>query len=189
MIEDGDKCGEAKMRKKQVKKGKYLEEEPKKVSKVNFSHVIACCVVIVSLCVLAAFLWKRQEQGVYNSIVRQGYTGTQEQWLASLVGEEIGQGNAETAYELAVRNGYQGTETDWIERLTGKVVVEVNRTPYVIARENGFEGSLAEWLTEIATNPMDLGNSNGQSQKTEYELACEYGYTGTFIEWLVSVAE
>ena len=124
---------------------------------------------------------------VYQSIVWRGYDGTQEQWLASLVGEEADPVGAETAYELAVENGYAGTETEWLEALTGVTVEQIENTPYAIACEHGFEGSLSEWLTDLADQPEQLGRTKEGGQKTPYDLACEYGYSGTFIEWLVSV--
>lgn len=139
--------------------------------------------------ILLAVVLAIPKDGVYRTIVRNGYTGTQEQWLASLVGEEAGAGNVETAYELAVQNGYKGSEAEWIETLTGASVETVQKPPYEIARENGFEGSLTEWLTGLADRPEELGRSKSAAQKTEYEFACEYGYSGTFIEWLVSVTQ
>ena len=145
--------------------------------------------VAAVLAVLLAVVLAIPKGGVYHTIVRDGYTGTQEQWLASLVGEEAGAGNVETAYELALQNGYTGSEAEWIETLTGVSVETVQKTPYEIARENGFEGSLTEWLTGFADRPEELGRSKSAAQKTEYEFACEYGFSGTFIEWLVSVTQ
>ena len=46
----------------------------------------------------------------YELAVAHGYTGTEEQWLASLVGEAGPAGaDGKSAYELAVENGYTGT--------------------------------------------------------------------------------
>ena len=145
---------------------------------------VAAVIAVLLIIVLAL-----PKGGVYRTIVRSGYTGTQEQWLASLVGEEADAGNVETAYELAVQNGYKGSEAAWIETLTGVSLETVQKTPYAIACENGFVGSLAEWLTGLADQPEKLGRSKRSAEKTEYEFACEYGYSGTFIEWLVSVTQ
>ena len=145
---------------------------------------VAAVIAILMIVVLAI-----PKGGVYRTIVRSGYSGTQEQWLASLVGEEADAGNVETAYELAVQNGYKGSEAVWIETLTGASLETVEKTPYAIACENGFTGSLTEWLTGLADQPEKLGRSKRSAEKTEYEFACEYGYSGTFIEWLVSVTQ
>lgn len=45
----------------------------------------------------------------YAIAVKHGYTGTEEDWLASLKGE-----NGESAYAAAVRGGYEGSEEDFI---------------------------------------------------------------------------
>lgn len=174
---------------KTKKKGKYLKEPPKRnrKRKKNMKVAVWAGVVVILTVVLVAMICGLQNRSVYQTIVHNGYTGTQEQWLASLVGEDADSGDAESAYELAVANGYKGTEAEWIETLIGSRVDHINASPYSLACENGFDGSLAEWLTDIADKPENLGKSDDGSQKTEYELACEYGYSGTFIEWLVSI--
>lgn len=170
-------------------KGKYLREQPKRKRRRKKEPIVPVLIGIVVLLAvgLLCLIGGLQNRSPYQKLVHNGYVGTQEQWLASLVGEEANTGDVETAYELAVKNGYKGTEAEWIETLLGSPVDHINASPYSIACENGFEGSLAEWLTDIADKPDTLGISNGEGQKTEYELACEYGYSGTFIEWLVSV--
>ncbi|MBO6302799.1 MAG: hypothetical protein J6N15_10220 [Ruminiclostridium sp.] len=47
----------------------------------------------------------------YETAVRNGFNGTEKEWLDSLVGE--------SAYEIAVRNGYKGTEKEWLSSLQG----------------------------------------------------------------------
>lgn len=174
----------------QKKTGKYLSETPGKTRKHKKSKSVPLLITVICimLAVLGGILYFIYNQSIYQLIVRDGYTGTEEQWLASLVGEEVGQDGAESAYELAVANGYAGTEAKWIETIIGVPAAEIKASPYALACENGFEGSLAEWLAEIADKPEKLGISDGKGQKTEYELACEYGYSGTFVEWIVSVA-
>lgn len=166
--------------------GKYLKKEAseKKQSPLKTRPIILAVSIIV-ICIL--LICMAHDHSAYQKIVHNGYIGTQEQWLASLVGEEADTGDADTAYQLAVKNGYRGTESEWIETLIGVEVDDLTGSPYMLACENGFEGSLAEWLTEIADKPEKLGKSDNEGPKTEYELACEYGYSGTFIEWLVSV--
>lgn len=168
--------------------GKYLKEKPKRKGCHKVSPIILVIIgaVIVLAIGLTYMIDQSQDCSVYQRLVRDGYAGTQEQWLASLVGEEADK-EAESAYELAVEKGYMGSETEWIETLLGIREDNPSASPYTLACENGFEGSLAEWLTQLADEPEKLGRSNGEKQKTEYELACDYGYSGTFIEWLVSV--
>lgn len=168
------------------KNGRYLKQTQKRKKRKNMAVPVLSGVIVILLIAVAAMLLNVHNRSVYQVISHDGYTGTQEQWLASLVGEETDM-NAESAYELAVRNGYIGSESEWIEALAGVSVEKVKTSPYQLACEMGFEGSLTEWLTQIADKPEKLGRSNDEEKKTEYELACEYGYTGTFIEWLVSV--
>lgn len=154
----------------------------KKIPKTAIFLAIAA----VALVLVIAWAHRPQESSIYQTIVSKGYTGTQEQWLASLVGETVDD-EMETAYALAAANGYKGSESEWNRTLTGAKSSSTQANTYALARENGFDRSLVEWLTEIADTPENLGVSGSNGRKTEYELACEYGYSGTFIEWLVSV--
>ena len=146
--------------------------------------IIGTCMVLI---VIAFAVVVFRKETVFQLIVRDGYRGTQEQWLASLVGQEIALEGNESADELAVKNGYAQSEQDWIMTLIGVQIESVQESPYALACANGFEGSLTEWLTNLADQPEKLGKSARGEPKTEYELACEYGFNGTFIEWLVSI--
>lgn len=168
------------------KSGKYLKQTTKRHKKGKPITVVLMGIIVLLVVAVAVMLWFTPGRSAYQMIVHDGYKGTQEQWLASLVGEET-DSNADTAYELAVQNGYTGSETEWIDAIVGVPLEFANKSPYELACENGFDGSLSEWLTSIADNPEMLGQSESAEQRTEYELACEYGYSGTFIEWLVSV--
>lgn len=60
----------------------------------------------------------------YEIAVKNGFTGTEAEWLASLKGETGEDGaagengiNGLSAYEVAVINGFVGTETEWLESL------------------------------------------------------------------------
>ena len=51
----------------------------------------------------------------YEIAVQQGFVGTEDEWLASLVGPEGPEGpEGKSAYEVAVENGYIGSEEDWV---------------------------------------------------------------------------
>ncbi len=47
----------------------------------------------------------------YDVAVKNGYKGTETEWLNSLVGA--------SAYEIAVRNGFKGSEAQWLNSLQG----------------------------------------------------------------------
>ena len=94
-------------------------------------------------------------KSAYELAVENGYQGTVEEWLASLVGETGANGeDGKSAYELAVENGYEGTLDDWLESLVGATGAtgeagSDGKSAYELAVENGFEGSLEEWLTSL----------------------------------------
>ena len=73
-------------------------------------------------------------EGIYELAVRKGFEGTEEQYLASLVGR--------SAYEEARANGYIGTSSEWLDSLQGK-------NAYELAVMAGYEGTLAQWLDDL----------------------------------------
>ncbi len=172
------------------KQGKF-EKTPSKRGKKKKSSagmIVMLCVEVILCCALGAWLiwggFGSGGDGVFGEIVRDGYSGTQEQWLASLVGQEAG---GRTAYQLACGNGYRESEAVWLETISGSRNTEAGMSPYAAACQNGYSGTFAQWLESLAEEPEAMGRSESGEEKTEYELACEYGYTGTFIEWLISV--
>lgn len=81
---------------------------------------------------------KLLQQGImgasaYEIAVNNGFTGTEEEWLASLKGETgaagaVGENGKDgidgadgaSAYEIAVKNGFEGTESEWLASLKGE---------------------------------------------------------------------
>lgn len=103
----------------------------------------------------------RTNQGLsaYEVAVKNGFQGTEAEWLTSLKGQ--------SAYALAVLLGFDGTEAEWLESLVGPGAYET-------AVEQGFVGTKAEWLESI----------KGQST---YQLALQQGFVGTEDEFLDSL--
>ena len=56
-------------------------------------------------------------KSAYELAVEKGYSGSLDEWLASLNGTNGD--NGKSAYELAVEKGYQGTIEEWLESLKG----------------------------------------------------------------------
>lgn len=112
-------------------------------------------------------------KSAYELAVENGYQGTLEEWLASLVGETGAQGaDGKSAYELAVENGYEGTLDDWLESLvgatgatgaTGEAGAD-GKSAYELAVENGFEGSLEEWLTSLVGSSGEDGTDGADGE-------------------------
>lgn len=63
-------------------------------------------------------------KSAYELAVENGYDGTVEEWLASLVGEVGATGadgkDGKSAYEIAVEKGFAGTEEEWLTSLLGE---------------------------------------------------------------------
>lgn len=76
-------------------------------------------------------------KSAYELAVENGYNGTVQEWLASLVGPP-----GASAYEIAVSHGYQGTEESWLASLSGK-------SAYEIAVDHGFTGTEEQWLESL----------------------------------------
>ena len=102
--------------------------------------------------------------------VENGYTGTLQDWLASLVGA-AGKDGA-SAYELAVAHGYQGTEEEWLASLVGKD----GKSAYELAVALGYTGTEAEWIASLkgtdgkngADGKDGANGSNGNGIKNAY---------------------
>ena len=120
----------------------------------------------------------------YADAVRNGYSGTTEEWIAALVGETVP--GSESAFSLAQQKGYKESLAHWMQSLTGKTSEDPTISAFELMQKNGYRGSLTEWLTSLVKEPEKLGHSE-TADKTDYELACEYGFTGTFIDWMVSL--
>lgn len=129
----------------------------------------------------------RTNQGLsaYEVAVKNGYQGTEEEWLLTL--------NGKSAYELAVELGYTGTEPQWLATLVGP-------SAYDEAVKNGFVGTEAAWLLSLqGKSAFDIAKANGfvgtESQwlaslkgKSAYEIAKEIDPTvGTEAEWLATL--
>jgi hypothetical protein len=81
---------------------------------------------------------------VYSAAVANGFTGTIQQWLASLTGPQ-----GESAFDVAVANGFTGTLTQWLASLAGPQ----GQSAYQVAVTNGFTGTQAQWLASLVGAP------------------------------------
>ena len=109
-------------------------------------------------------------KSAYELAVENGFQGTLDEWLATLVGPKGADGTNGT-------NGINGTNGT-----NGK-------SAYELAVEKGYTGTLDEWLASLvgANGTNGINGTNGTNGKSAYELAVEKGYTGTLDEWLASL--
>lgn len=173
--------------------------------KRNIQRLVAILLSLALLCGLVGCAGN--PKSAYELAVKNGYTGTELEWLASLAGEVGADG--ESAYELAVKNGYKGTEAEWLNSLIGESGKDgkdgaqgvkgdkgdtgaqgakgekgdtgaEGKSAYKIAVENGFQGSVEQWLESLV-------GADGAEGKSAYKLAVENGYRGTQAQWLESL--
>lgn len=85
----------------------------------------------------------------YELAQRDGYLGTEVEWLQSLAGKN--------AYLIAVDNGFRGTEEEWLNSMRGK-------STYALAVENGFKGTEKEWLDSFKLD-SGLTTWSGRTQE------------------------
>ena len=132
-------------------------------------------------------------KSAYELAVDNGYAGTLEEWLLSLVGAAGAVGpagqNGKSAYELAVDNGYTGTEAEWLTTLIGAAGQDGQNgtngmSAYQIYCESNIDPDLEEdaWLAS-------LYGEDGQNGKSAYEIyvAVNPGSTLSESEWLESL--
>ena len=126
-------------------------------------------------------------KSAYELAVDKGYTGTVEEWLASLVGEVGATGqagaNGQSAYELAVENGYKGDVQSWLASLVGARGNDGTdgKSAYEIAVTNGYKGSETEWLASLVGakgDKGDKGDTGAQGPQGEQGIQGEKGDKG-----------
>ena len=59
----------------------------------------------------------------YQLAVKNGYTGTEKEWIDSITGVE-----GKSAYQVAVANGYSGTEEEWLNSLKAAGLNDIVKT-------------------------------------------------------------
>lgn len=126
----------------------------KKYVKILSSILI---VLVISLALSGCFTIG-EGMSAYDIAVKNGFNGTEEEWLKSLKGKDSGK----SAYEIAVENGFRGTEEEWLESLKGKngldgqdgkdappiTITEI----YEALKESGYTGSFRDFIEEYLSN-------------------------------------
>lgn len=102
----------------------------------------------------------------YELALKNGTTTakTEEEWLASLAGEDGAEGKS--AYELACANGYTGTVDEWLVSLKGEKGEKGEdgrdgKSAYEVALANGYTGTEAQWVSELLGNRTESGTGSG----------------------------
>ena len=133
----------------------------------------------------------------YEVAVANGFVGTEEEWLESLVGEAGPAGPAgadgapgadgDSAYEVAVANGFVGTEEEWLESLVGEQGPPGSGGgASVVEGTNPATAENGTFFYDTDADPGDFGGG-GADGASAYEVAVANGFVGTEAEWLLSL--
>lgn len=151
----------------------------------------AAILIIIAACVVSLILVNKEPQCAFYQVKAAGYTGTKEQFLASLAGENAhsyDSASRQSSFELAQEKGYDKSYAEWEKTVSNSNYGNDGLSMYSHACKAGYKGSLSEWLSSLVDEPERLGHSDS-GQKTDYELACDYGFQGSFTDWLVSLID
>ena len=153
------------------------------------SRIILFMFVLIAIAVGVFFI--SNQNSPYQRVVREGYSGTEEQLLASLVGELSIKGiiaEEDSAFWYAQTQGYRGSCEDWAEALIGIRTTGTGISLYEVLVDSGYNGGAEAWLESLVRTPENLGKSANPAVPTEYEQACTYGFKGSFVQWLLTLA-
>lgn len=135
----------------------------------------------------------RGEKGysAYEVAVKNGYTGTEAEWLATLKGDKGDKGEPGA-------NGSDGKPgkdgVDGANGADGKPGVN-GLSAYELAAKNGFTGNESSWLASLKGDKGDQGPKGNDGQNgvngvdgkdglSAYSIAVKNGYSGTEEEWV-----
>ena len=110
----------------------------------------------------------RYGYSAYRLAVLDGFEGTEQEWLESLIGPQ-----GKSAYQVAVDNGFEGTVAEWLASLKGPA----GDSAYEVAVQEGFVGTKAQWLASLV-GPQGL---------SAYQVAVVEGFEGSVSDWLASL--
>ncbi|UGL60475.1 lipase acylhydrolase domain protein [Staphylococcus phage vB_SurM-PSU4] len=112
----------------------------------------------------------------YDIAVKNGFSGTEKEWVESIKGEKGDSGlnltQGGSAYEYALDNGFEGTVEEWLESLKG---------------DKGEQGKQGKQGTQGKDGINGKDGIDGNDGLSAYQIAKEYGYNGTEQEWLDSL--
>ena len=142
-------------------------------------------------------------KSAYELAVKNGFKGSEEDWLESLVGPQGPRGYSAYQAWKTLEGNEKGTVEDFIESLVGPQG-EDGVSAYKLAVQKGFKGTEEEWLESLVGPQGPIGEAfkyedfteeqlealrgpQGEQGFSAYELAVQNGFEGTEEEWLESL--
>ena len=141
------------------------------------------CIVLLLVITLLSGCGK-DGKSAYEIALDHGFVGTEEQWLASLRGDD-GANGKDGANGLDGASGLHGA--DGIDGEDGKDGSD-GKSAYELAVEYGYSGTQEEFVQLLlGRTPGFTGSYVPVPGKSAYEIAVDHGYIGTEEEWLRSL--
>lgn len=147
---------------------------------------------------MSAILRLKDENGVWHDVpairglsayqlaVKNGYTKSEAEWLASVTGVKGDTGDTgKSAYQSALDAGFVGSEAEWVASLKGAkgdtgAAGSNGKSAYQSAVDGGYEGSENDWVNS-------LKGTNGTNGKSAYQSALDTGFVGSETDWVASL--
>ncbi len=151
-------------------------------------------------------------ESAYDIALRHGFVGTEEEWLASLKGEDgdsvtidisddgywiingtktttkaVGEdgeyaGQGLSAYEIALLEGFEGSRAEWVASLVGEKGDKGDKGDAGQDGEDGIDGASADNVVTAVTNNC-ITSVVAIESKFQYTYNYSYGYgTGVIVE-------
>lgn len=138
-----------------------------------------------------------QGMNAYQVAVSNGFVGTVQDWLDSLVGPKGADGqngidgsngtngvDGLSAYQVAISQGFIGTEQQWLDSLKGETGVQ---GPQGLKGDTGETGPAGPQGLQGEAGPQGPAGPSGSNGLSAYEIAVINGFVGTQMEWLDSL--
>lgn len=93
-------------------------------------------------------------KSAYEIAVEEGFEGSEEEWLASLVGAP-----GKSAYEIAVANGFEGTEEEWLATI-----------PYTEQLNSIVHEKVEEDINEVTMTAFDITAEATLNKNIQYAM-------------------
>ena len=110
----------------------------------------------------------------YEIAVKNGFEGTEAEWLESLKGNNGNDLKIEDVYEAAVKEGYKGSLLEFIKEYFSDTKI-TGQSAYELAVELGFEGSKEEWIASLKGETGPMGETASADPYLVYQRLIEEG--------------
>jgi len=142
----------------------------------------------------------------YEIAKANGFSGTEEEWIASLKGEQGEPGSAGSngapgsagsnglsAYQIAVANGFSGTEEEWIASLKGEQGEPGTVTVQVVSTTAGLEcgvqevasgfyvvcnGEIVDFISRESITPSSSSQKSSSSMSSSSNISSSESFSG-----------